>query len=216
MPKVAIVEDHLLLAETLCSALRRREVDAAVYPPQEHERLLELLLAEAPDLVLLDLNLGPHGDATSLITPLKAQNIRVLVVTGSQDRTHIALALEAGAVGFQTKSADFDTLLDNAMAALQRRPVNNPVPREELMRELAMTRATANRSRALYDHLSDRERATLEALAAGQSARQIAQEWFVSEATVRSHIRGVLTKLDVGSQLAAVAVARSNGWISPG
>lgn len=215
MATVGIVEDHLLLAETLCGALRLRDIDAIVYGPREHDSLLAELVITSPDLVLLDLDLGKYGDATPLISPLTALNIRVLVVTGTTDRLRIARALEAGAVGFQTKSAAFDTLLDSATAALESAPMRSPIPRDVLLRELATSRAAGERSRAAYLVLSERERATLAALAGGRSARQIAEAWVVSEATVRSHIRGVLTKLHVSSQLAAVALARSNGWISP-
>ena len=64
--------------------------------------------------------------------------------------------------------------------------------------------------------LTQREREVLTELTRGKSVDCIANEWVVSEATVRTQVRGVLTKLDVRSQLAAVAKARSAGWTVDG
>jgi DNA-binding response OmpR family regulator len=118
LPTVALVEDHLLLAETLSAALRLCGIDATVYPPREHAALLDTLLTARPDLLLLDLDLGRFGDSTPLVAPLKAAGVPVLVVTGTTDRLGIAAALEQGAIGYQSKVAGFDALVASASVAL--------------------------------------------------------------------------------------------------
>jgi DNA-binding NarL/FixJ family response regulator len=70
-------------------------------------------------------------------------------------------------------------------------------------------------AREPFDRLTTREQQVLRALADGRSVTQIATEWFVSESTVRSQVRGVLTKLGAGSQLEAVAQALKAGWLTP-
>lgn len=84
--------------------------------------------------------------------------------------------------------------------------------RAELSREVARRRAEAQARLAPFEALTMREREVLAALVVGRSADEIADEQVVSVATVRSHIRGVLDKLDVNSQVAAVALAWQLGW----
>jgi DNA-binding NarL/FixJ family response regulator len=212
---VAIVEDHLLLAETLGAALCGRGVEAFVLPVAAQASLLAGLLQRHPDLVLLDLDLGGFGDSTPLVTPLAAAGIRVLMVTGSTDRLGIAAALEQGAVGYLSKADGFDALVATTVAALGSSGVLDPLGRAELLAELIEDRKLQEDIDATYRRLTDRERGTLRALGDGHSVHDIAADWVVSEATVRSHVRGLLVKLGVASQLAAVSTARRNSWLSP-
>ena len=210
-PRVALVEDHLLLAETLCAGLRLRGFDAVGYPPVTLAALSRDLLAGKPDLVLLDLDLGECGTSESLVAPLTAAGIDVLVVTGSPDRLAVATALELGAVGWQSKTAGFDALIAAAAGALAPERHESP-ERDELLAELRAARSARDSVDAAFAGLTEREDATLGALSDGLTVHEIARDWVVSEATVRSHVRGVLVKLGVTSQLAAVARAHQTGW----
>jgi two-component system nitrate/nitrite response regulator NarL len=213
MSTVIIVEDHQLLAETLRAALAARNIDAVIAAPAHAELLVPALLAAQPALVLLDLDLGEHGDSTSIIAPLGAAGIRVLVVSGSANRERIALAFEAGGFGYHAKSDGFDLLVAKTVAALtSSEPLDAPL-RRTLRDDLAHARRERATVLAPFERLTDRERDTLLALSTGLSVTAIAAAWVVSEATVRSHVRGVLAKLDVPSQLAAVAMALRSGWL---
>lgn len=215
MPTIAIIEDHLLLAETLQATLRQRGIDATVRLPKALDEAVSDLVGLAPDVVLLDLDLGDLGDSTEIIAPLTAAGIRVLVVTGVDDRLRIAAALEQGAVGFQPKALGFDALVATACAVLNGVSVLDPAARLGLLQDLARARAEAKRAESAYTQLTDREQGTLRALGDGRSVNEIAGDWVVAESTVRTHVRGVLVKLGVASQLAAVAEARRNGWLTP-
>ena len=85
---------------------------------------------------------------------------------------------------------------------------------QRLRTDLARQDAEKNVRWAPFERLTDRERHTLLALSTGQSVRDIARLWVVSEATVRTHVRAVLAKLEAPSQLAAVAAALSTGWLA--
>ncbi len=215
MPTVAIVEDHLLLAETLQAALAHHGIDATVCAPEALETLQSRLLELRPDLVLLDLDLDRFGDSTEIVAPLAASGIRVLIVTGATERLRLAGAIENGAIGYQLKSLGFDALVATTTAALVGAPVLDPKVRSDLLLELAQARAAQERRIVRFTVLTDREQGTLQALGEGRSVHEIANDWVVSEATVRTHVRGVLVKLGVASQLAAVAEARRNGWLTP-
>lgn len=209
--RIVIVEDHRLLAETVGLALQVEGHDVVV---AELENELSLLGSAAPDaqtLVLLDLDLGALGDATHLIPTFTAAGSAVLMVTGVRDRVRLAATLEAGAVGFVAKDAPFDELLATIKRAALDEPVIDPNVRYQLLAELREHRSTERKRHAPFESLTNRERQVLAALAAGKSVESIASEWVVSTATVRTQVRGILTKLDVSSQLAAVAKARAAG-----
>ena len=87
-----------------------------------------------------------------------------------------------------------------------------PAERQRAIAEMHAVREGQRRVQAPFESLTDRERQVLEALVDGTAVREMAEGWFVSEATVRSQVRGVLMKLGVNSQLEAVARARRAGW----
>ncbi len=217
-PDVVVVDDHLLIAETLQVALTARGLSVVTMVP-EPAGMLAGLLASRPRLVLLDLDLGSVGSSIGLIRPLVANGIVVLLMTGVSERVRIAEALEQGAIGYQRKGDGFSALLDRSCAALAAGPgvtALDPAERSALLTELAAHRAAERRRLRPFDELTERERETLQALCLGESVRDIAADWVVSEATVRTHVRGILTKLNAPSQLAAVIAATSSGWLARG
>ena len=211
-PLIAIVDDHELLVETLRDAFVTRGFRTLSVVPGRPETVVPLLISAAPDLVLLDLDLGPHGDSTPLIGPLVSQGLRVLVVSGLVDRLRLATALEAGAIGHQAKSLGFGALLRAADRALSTAGPMDAEDRTALLEELTRHRQQAERVLAPFRTLTAREQHTLRLLCDGHSVRQIAAGWIVSEATVRSHAQRILEKLGVGSQTQAVALALRTGW----
>ncbi len=218
-PDVVVVDDHLLIAETLQAALTARGVPAAVVAPDRPSALLATLVDSRPRLVLLDLDLGSFGSSIGIIEPLVGHGIAVLLMTGVSDRVRIAEALERGAIGYQRKGDGFQALLERACAALDADPAVralDPAEHARLLAELAAHRTAQRRAFRPFEALTEREAETLRALCRGESVRDIAADWVVSEATVRSHVRGILTKLNVASQLAAVIAATSSGWLDRG
>lgn len=214
MPTVAIVDDHRLLAETLRATLAERGIEAVAVPTIERSAMLTELLSLHAALVLLDLDLGPAGDGTELVAPLVRAGIKVLVVTGVIERVRVALALEQGALGYQSKTEGFDALLAATAVALVATAPLDPAGRRQLLGELAVWRAEQARGNKPFTRLTERERDVLSALADGHSVTDIAHDWVVSDATVRTHVRGLLGKLGVRSQLGAVALALRNGWLA--
>jgi DNA-binding NarL/FixJ family response regulator len=213
--RVGIVEDHLLLAHSVGLALRAEGLDVVRGELTGEDELLRSLAVDSSTLVLLDLDLGePLADGARLIPAIHAAGGRVLVVTGSTDRLRIAAALEAGAIGYVGKDKPFDVLLGAVLRAVAGDRVIGDCERHELLAALRRHRSEEQRRLAPFRALTPKETLVLDELASGKSVESIAHEWFVSEATVRTQVRGVLTKLAVRSQLAAVAKAREVGWSS--
>ena len=208
-----VVDDHELVGTSLVLGLRSEGLAAHRCRPSGHEQVLAAAAELPPGLVLLDLDLGrdPAGrriDGLPLVEPLVAAGWRVLILSGTSDHARVGGALAAGAAGWVSKSAPFPTLLRAVRDLLAGREIMPAARRRQLV-ELHLARSAERRELlAKLDRLTQREREVLAQLAAGQRAQAVADHFVVSLATVRTQIRAVLTKLEVGSQLEAVALFR--------
>lgn len=214
--KVLIVEDHGLLAQSLVFALQAEGLTADTLVPQTAEQVLKVSTEYEPTVVLLDLELGGQiGTSVQLIEPLLDLGAQVMMVTGVTDRVRLAECLEAGATGLIDKARPFTELVEAVKEVAELGSLVPPEQRQELLGELRRQRAADRERMAPFERLTAREQEVLAGLIDGLSAEKIAEGAFVSLATVRSQIRSILLKLDVNSQLAAVALARQAGWEPP-
>jgi two-component system nitrate/nitrite response regulator NarL len=208
--RVVIVEDHVLLAESLALALRLERHDATRLPldtdlatPSE---VLTAVIRHRPDVVVLDLDLGARLSGTDLVLPLTAAGVAVLVVTATPDRTEWGGCLRLGARGVLSKF----TPLDDVVAAVRRvgegLPVQSRAEREELVARWQAQRVETVAERERLSRLTPREREVLAELASGLPIHDIADADVVSEATVRTQVKSILGKLEVRTQLAAVGL----------
>lgn len=212
MSTIVIVDDHELLAQSLSFALQARGLEASALRLTKLETARAQLLAQRPDVVLLDLQLGPVGHGQRLVRPLTAAGVRVLVVSGVTDDCEIAATIEAGAVGFVAKREPFEVLVDAATRVAQGQPVMTAEERHRLLGILRRQREEAAAARVPFDRLSPKEKEVLEALCNGDSVTSIATRGVVSVATVRAQVRAIHLKLGVASQLEAVALAHRYHW----
>lgn len=207
---VAIVDDHRFLAQTLSLALRGSGFDPVIIEPEDD--VVTRVAALGASVVLLDLKLGAHQDGDQLIVPLVRAGRAVIVLTGETDRARWGECLRAGAVGVLPKSSALDAVVTACGAAAQGAAVVRDADRVEWLRAADRHRRETERTMAPFRALTRREQAVLSGLVEGEQAAAIAARAVVSEATVRTQIRSLLTKLGVGSQLQAVAQARRAGW----
>ena len=210
--RVLIVDDHAMLIEAIKLSLVHAtidRIDVVLAPDPTEAAVRELARVLAPDLVLVDLDLGPTNGGYALINPLVLDGHRVVLFTGATDAVVLGDALAAGAIAVLRKTEPFHRLVEGICDAANGRSVTAPAVRDELVAHAHASRARDQNRADRLAHLSSRERTVLERLAQGASPAQIAATNFVSIATVRSQIRSILIKLDVTSQLAAVAISRT-------
>ena len=211
--RLLIVEDHELLSGTLALALRQRGMEVEAVNGPSVDAVVARARQLAPVLVLLDLDLGPAlGDGAALVAPLVEAGGRVVIMSGDTSRSRLGACVEAGASGVVGKASKFEHLVDTVQRAAQGAALLGEDERHGLLADHRASRRAESQRLAPFARLTPREQAVLAGLLAGESAETIADRSYVSLATVRSHIRAILLKLGVNSQLAAVAMARDAGW----
>ncbi len=208
--RVVIVEDHVLLAESLALALRLEGHDATRLPLETElatpSEVLTAVVRSRPDVVVLDLDLGARLSGRDLVMPLSAAGAAVMVVTADPDRIEWGGCLLLGARGVLSKC----TPLGEMVAAVRRvgegLPVQSRAERDELVARWQAQRVETVAERERLSRLTPREREVLAELASGLPIHDIADADVVSEATVRTQVKSILGKLEVRTQLAAVGL----------
>lgn len=213
--RVAIVEDHGLLAQSLGFALSNLGIAVTVIENLEASAVLDVLRAADLHLVLLDFDLGDAGVGLHLVAPITALGLRVVMLTGETNPISLAECVEAGAIGIISKSEPFERLIEHVSDVVDGRGILSAGVRENLLADLRAHRSREGERLAPFARLTVRESEVLQDLIEGKNAETIANDSYVSVATVRSHIKALLAKLGVNSQLAAVATAQRSGWTGP-
>ena len=201
--RVLIVDDHLVLAELLTSALSTSDdvtVVGSVGTAVDGVRSAGSL---RPDVVILDYDL-PDADGVSVIALMKdaCPSARVLMLTSYTDPVVLSEAMDAGCSGFITKRNGASEILTAVLA----------VASDEIPVSPDMVRSLVGRDPVgLGSDLTDREIEVLRIASKGRSNKEIAAELFLSVNTVRNHMQHVLNKLGAHSKLEATAIATRIG-----
>ncbi len=217
--RVALVEDHEIFADALRVCLEQLGFEAVNVPLAQAGvscgELLHEVTSTRPRVVLLDLDLGPAGDGSALIRPLTESGHRVVVLTALQDRVRWGECLANGALTVVTKLDPLEAIVEVIRRVDDGLAVLSHEERDTLVREWEQRHTDEDEVRTLLARLTPREAHVLAQLTHGKRVREVAEEAFVSEETVRTHVKSIFAKLGVNSQLAAVAMARDIGWAPP-
>ncbi|GAB3677624.1 response regulator transcription factor [Actinocorallia lasiicapitis] len=197
--KILIADDHIVVRAGL-SALLSGEPDLEIVGEAgTGEEAVRKAGLTSPDVVLMDLQLGPGIDGVEATRRLLAlpDPPRVLVLTTYDSDADIARAVEAGAIGYLLKAGPPDELFQGIRAAARGETALSPAVASRMMKRMREPQPT----------LSPREIEILGLLARGRSNRELAKELFISEATVKTHLVHIYGKLGVETRTAAVTAA---------
>lgn len=211
--RVLVVEDHELVARSLVVSLRIEGLNAQAVTGPSAEDILAMAEAVHPDVVLLDLELGLAGDGRALLPRLVELGAAVVMLSGTNARHDLAECLELGAVDVIAKAEPLERVLEAISGAAGFGPSMSLDRRHEYLSHLREWRTRRRAELAPFEALTPREGDVLTGLCDGMTATEIAEAGFVSVFTVRGHIRSILAKLGVCTQLAATARARQARWL---
>jgi DNA-binding NarL/FixJ family response regulator len=206
--RVLVVDDHPVVRSGLIGMLAVTEDIEVVGEAGDGEEALALVESARPDVVLMDLRM-PRRDGVSATGAIVSSypETKVLVLTTYDTDTDILHAVEAGAAGYLLKDTPRAELLDGIRAASRGETVLAPPVAARLMSRLRTPVAPA----AVQP--SPRELEVLAAVARGLSNAEIGRELFIGEATVKTHLQRLFTKLDVDDRTRAVTVAIERGLL---
>ncbi len=223
MIRVMVVDDQALVREGLMTLLSTVAGIEPVAVAADGEAAVALCDEHRPDVVLMDLRMPKLDGVQATRQILAAQpETEVVVLTTHADEASILDALSAGARGYLTKDAGIAEITRAVQAAAAHQTLLDPLVQQQLLAS-ATARAGAPRapddSRAgdaaapatLPDDLTPREAEVLSLIARGHSNREIAAELFVSEATVKTHINHLFSKIDARDRAQAVHYAYTHG-----
>ena len=177
------------------------------------EQLVSRVVASRPDAVLANIDLDRHH-GPELLHRL-ASRYRVIAITEDRDPVRQGEALARGAYAVLPKISGLNQLFATVRKVLARIPAHDPITRGRL---LSAYRADSDARRAhvqLLSSLSPQEATVLGDLMSGHSVAEIAKHRLSSEHTVRAHTKSIRSKLQVATQLSAVAIAHGVGWQPP-
>lgn len=197
--RVVLVDDHPVVRAGLRALIEGQDDLVVVGDARDAAGAERIVAAERPDVVLMDLSLGdgPGGaEATARLTAL-AEPPQVLILTTYDTEADILRTLEAGAKGYLLKDAPPEELWAGIRATARGETVLAP----------SVAATLARRAASPGPVVTDREVEVLELLALGLGNKEMARALYVSEATVKSHLSHIYTKLGVDTRSGAVATA---------
>jgi DNA-binding NarL/FixJ family response regulator len=182
------------------------------------EQAVAAVLAESPDVALLDLRM-PRVDGVEATRRITAQapNVQIVVLTTYADDASVMAALRAGARGYLTKDASSEEIQRAIRDAACGRTRLDHAVQERLVELVTAAPAppSAPATGPMGTTLTERETEVLRLMADSLPNRDIAARLFVTEATVKTHVNNIFGKLGVGDRAAAVAWAFRSGVASP-
>lgn len=211
--KVMLVEDHRVVAEGLWALLAEYSDLTVVGWAASVAEAAPMAKELTPHVALVDFRL-PDGTGADAATRIRAHDPSAAIVILSADTSDDALlaAVEAGATGYLLKSASGDEIAGAIRSAAEGETL---IPARTLMEVLARHRESARVSAQQAERLESltpREQEILALMSQGLDNRAVAGHLSISYATVRTHVRKILEKLEARSQLEAVAKAADLGF----
>ncbi|MBF8437199.1 response regulator transcription factor [Halanaerobiaceae bacterium Z-7014] len=205
--KVLVADDHELVREGICKLLDLFDNIEIVGEAGDGLEAVSKVREHFPDLVLLDLNM-PRMNGINAIRKIKeiSPEVKVIILTIHDDEEYIYKVTSAGAEGFIQKDITSEELQDAIKRVLDGETVFPRTVAQELD-------ADGKEATDYNELLSNREHEVLGLLARGMSNREIAEELYISEKTVKNHVSNILRKLDVNDRTQAVIKSLKYGLV---
>lgn len=206
--RLVVVDDHALFRAGLINLLSEMPNFEVVGDAGDGASSLEEIAKVKPDVVLLDVNM-PDMSGVEVVKKLREYtDVKILMLTISRNDKDLLGAISAGADGYLLKNAEPQELEKAIQLVYQGFSVLSPQVTKQLLQSVNLDMKDQPES-----ELSSREMEVLDCLSRGHTTFQIAEELFISENTVKTHVRHILEKLDASNRAEAVSKAIQFGLI---
>jgi NarL family two-component system response regulator LiaR len=208
--RVLIADDHAIVRKGISALLATEPGITVVGEAQDGQEAIAEAKRLQPDVILMDLVM-PGVDGLEAIRHITVQQpeVRILVLTSFAGDDKVFPSIKAGALGYLLKDSRPEELVQAIRQVHRGESSLHPAIARKLLRELA----DSSEEETLAGSLTEREMQVLRILARGQSNRQISESLNISEATVRTHVSNILTKLNLSSRTQAALYALREGLV---
>jgi DNA-binding NarL/FixJ family response regulator len=207
--RVLIVDDHALFRRGLIMVLESEEGIEVVAEAEDGEEAVRKAADAAPDVVLMDVRMPRVSgiEATRQIADV-VPTAKILMLTVSDEEEDLYEAIKAGATGYLLKEISIEEVADAIRAVTHGQSLISPSMASKLLTEFnSLARRAEEKQQVPAPRLTERELQVLKLVAQGGSNREIAEQLFISENTVKNHVRNILEKLHLHSRMEAVVYA---------
>jgi DNA-binding NarL/FixJ family response regulator len=210
--RVVIVDDNELFLGGLGMLLNLEDDIEVVGEAGDAGAAAVLVAATVPHVVLVDVRM-PKGSGIEACQTIKdvAPNSRIIMLTSSDEQADLYDALKSGASGYLLKDSSIDEVANAVRLATEGDALISPSMATKLLDEFRQV-ARADRPAVSTPRLTERELEVLRLVAQGLSNREIGRQLFITENTVKNHVRNVLEKLHLHSRMEAVMYAIRERW----
>jgi two-component system NarL family response regulator len=207
--RVLVVDDHALFRRGLQMVLEQEPDIEVVGEASDGAEAVQKASDTLPDIVLMDVRMPKRGgiDACTAIHDA-VPSTKIIMLTISDEEADLYDAIKAGAMGYLLKEISIEEVASAIRAVHGGQSLISPSMASKLLTEFAsMIKRTDDRQQVPTPRLTDREMEVLKLVAKGLNNRDIAKQLFISENTVKNHIRNILEKLQLHSRMEAVVYA---------
>ena len=207
--RVLVVDDHALFRRGLQTILEQEADLELVGEASDGAEAVEKAQESMPDVVLMDVRMPKRSgiEATTQIKDL-LPHVKILMLTISDEEADLYDAIKAGASGYLLKEIPIEEVADAIRSVWAGQSRISPSMASKLLSEFsAMAKGGSDRPQVPTPRLTDREMEVLQLVAKGLNNRDIAKQLYISENTVKNHIRNILEKLHLHSRMEAVVYA---------
>ncbi|MBI4186348.1 MAG: response regulator transcription factor [Chloroflexi bacterium] len=211
--KVLVVDDHPLFRRGIAAVLASQEGVKIVGEASDGAEAVKKAVELAPDVVLMDLNMPRFtGLEATQVLQTKMPQLNILVLTISENEADLFAAMKFGAKGYLLKDTQPEELLHGIFHIAQGGVIVSPVMATKLLAEFKELEANVKQAVAPAEAvLSPREGEVLQLVAQGATNKDIAFALFISENTVKTHLRNIMDKLHLANRSEAAAYAVKKG-----
>jgi RNA polymerase sigma factor (sigma-70 family) len=214
--KVLLVDDHTLFRRGIAAVLANEEGMEVVGEATDGLEAIEKAKEIAPDVILMDLNM-PRCSGLEAIQALQAEmpQVNILVLTVSEMEADLFAAVKFGATGYLLKKAEPEELVHAIISIAQGGVIVSPLMATKLLTEFKDLSAGVERKpvEEANANLSPREGEVLQLVAQGATNKEIAESLFISENTVKTHLKSIMEKLHLANRSQAAAYAVKRGLV---
>lgn len=214
MLRILLVDDHVLFRKGIAALLSTEQDLQVVGEAGDGLEALEIARDTLPDVILMDIGM-PKCDGLEATRRIKREmpHVRIVMLTVSDDDTHLFEAIKSGAQGYLLKNLEPYQLYDLLESISRGEAPLSGVIAAKILKEFTQPTQDTVQERVSIEELTAREVNVLQLVTDGKTNREIAEALFITENTVKIHLRNILDKLHLKNRIQAAVYAVRQGLV---